>query len=211
MPSLQWILDQLGQQWAVIQGAPIIAIGYAALVAVLIWLIQRWAYGTLIAHKDGRIAHLEERVRMRDDQLSNKFQTTSPDEARELIATLQAQVKRLTPRRVSKANREAILEKLRVPEDETWGIGISWDAPTPDAERLARDFISLFSVSDWSVADSREFDSDIPAGITLFVPDMDTAEVSAAKAALELSELPFATVIDRTAAHPHLQIGQPDE
>src|SRR5262245_11962841 len=108
MPSFQWFLDHLSQEWAVIQGAPVFAAIYALLAAFFIWLIQKWAYGTVITHKDGKIAHLEERLKMRDDQLSNKLQSTPPSEAQEIIRTLQAQLESMKPRRLTETQKAAI-------------------------------------------------------------------------------------------------------
>ena len=94
VPDFSRFADWAAAEWAVIQGAPLAALMFFVIAFGLSWICQRWAYRTVIAYRDGKIAHLEERVRMRDDQLNNKLQTTPPDEAEKLIAKLQDTIKR---------------------------------------------------------------------------------------------------------------------
>jgi hypothetical protein len=183
----------------------------ALLFSTLIALALRWRWRGVVGHKDARIEALEEHVRLRDDQLSNKLQTTPPEEARQMIDALQAQIARLTPRRVPEAVRPVILDTLRRPLDTTRAIALSWDAPTPDAEILARDFNTLFREAGWDVGESREFDSGLPAGITLTVTDPASSCDRAAKNALEWAGLPFNVVSDSSNRFPHIQIGPREE
>jgi hypothetical protein len=82
----------------------------ALLFSTVIAFALRCRWKGVVGHKDARIEALEERVRLGDDQLSNKLQTTPPDEARQMIDALQAQISRLAPRRVPETARSAILE-----------------------------------------------------------------------------------------------------
>lgn len=161
-----------------------------------------------------QVSIINERLKAKDDRLAEykeKLSGASPDEAVKMIEALQAKVARLTPRRVPKTERPAILEVLRRPSDMKWTIDISWDAPTPDAEQLARDFKSLFDESGWDVSESREFDADIPAGITLTVMHAESDSARAVREALRRTGLPFKVVSDTSNRLPHIQIGHPAE
>jgi hypothetical protein len=203
MQALDFLLKHIGQSWGVITDAPL-----AAFLILILGLI-----GGHLWHRR-QIAILYERLKAKDDRLGEykeKLSGATPDEAVKMIEALQAKVARLTPRRVPKAERSAILEVLRQPPEMKWTIDISWDAPTPDAEQLARDFKLLFEQGGWDVSESREFDSDIPAGITLTVMHAESASSRAVREALRRSGLPFSVVCDASNRLPHLQIGQPPD
>jgi hypothetical protein len=119
--DLQKIADYIASEWAVIRSAPVTFVAQTIIIFIVVWLLQRWVYGTIINHKDGRIGSLEERVRMRDDQLNNKIQNIPPEEAQKLIAKLQETIKRtigsewppLTDAEAEALTREVALLKKR--------------------------------------------------------------------------------------------------
>ncbi|MDQ8697213.1 hypothetical protein [Hyphomicrobium sp. LHD-15] len=67
--------------------AEIIAI--VVVVAGGVLAFMKFWNASIVTQKDAKIAHLEERIKLRDDQLSGKFAATSPEEAAALIAQLK--------------------------------------------------------------------------------------------------------------------------
>jgi hypothetical protein len=215
----RWVVEQaFGEEQVrvIAQALPafVIAVLAATLLATVIvaWAL-RWKWSTLVAHRDARIGSLEERVKMRDDQLNNKFQTTSPDEARQMMEALRAQVARLTPRRLPKEKRPALLEQLRLPPGgPKQRVDIEWEALIFDAEMLAQDLVSLFDTAGWDVGGSREIGGDPKSGIMLAVinPSNLTPTEIAVRTVLEQSGLTFNLVGDKSNAVPAIHIGHPE-
>jgi hypothetical protein len=203
-------LKYVAGEAAVILQAPLIFIAAAIAIGGLTFGAARWAFGVVIAHKDAKISALETMVKLRDDQLNNKFQTTTPEEAKALIAALRARVDQLTPLRIPKSARSALVEALRVPPEMKWRIDIWWDVPIAHAEQLGRDLVALFEDSGWEVDALRSF-GDIPAGITLTVAEPPTASDKAAIEAVQLTGLPIKVVRDAANKVLQLQIGGPED
>jgi hypothetical protein len=171
--------------------------------ALFAWAL-RWRWKGVVAHKDARIETLEERVKLRDDQL---IQSTSADEARQLIEALEARLDRLAPRRIPEGARPAILQALRPPPNARWVIGMSWDPLMPDTEQLARELRSLFREASWTIYDERAFGFEFPPGITLTIRDPGDASDLAARDALRRTGLPIDEQINALGRFPHIRIG----
>lgn len=153
MPDFKVIAAYLAGEWAVIVSAPLTFVTQAIAIGVIMWLIQRWAYGTVISHKDGKIAHLEERLKMRDDQLSNKLQTTPPAEAQELIKALQSQIEAMKPRRLTEQQRTAISSGAIARGGATYNLSIVRDMGSADAEAYTDDLIRAFqNLQGWTIS-----------------------------------------------------------
>ena len=76
----------------------IVASACAALV-VAIWLAIRWAYATVVRHKDAEIGSLKTLV----DSYKDKLDGATPDEAQARIAELERTVQRLKPRSLTRS------------------------------------------------------------------------------------------------------------
>jgi hypothetical protein len=170
------ILKHLVEEAAAISRAPLAFIACLLVPATIIWIVLNWRYAAVAAHKNERIASLEERVKLRDDQLNNKVRSISADEARKLIEALQARVADLAPRTLTKEQRATIVQGLHPPHEAEWSIRLTWDGLTPDAETLAEEFQSVFR--GWRVIATRNIGSsgkgmalkaslDDPAGLVL--------------------------------------------
>jgi hypothetical protein len=79
------IRQNLLDQWQVIADAPAIFAMAVLVVAALIWIAMRWAYGARIQHKDAQIALQQAQI----DDYRRKLDGASPDEARARIAALE--------------------------------------------------------------------------------------------------------------------------
>jgi hypothetical protein len=153
------ILKHLVEEAASISQAPLAFIACLLLAAAFMWIVLNWRYAAVAAHKNERIACLEERVKLRDDQLNNKVQSTSGDEARKLIEALQARVAELAPRTLTKEQRATITQGLHPPHEAAWSIRLTWDGLAPDAETLAEEFQSVFRDAGWRVIATRNIGS----------------------------------------------------
>jgi hypothetical protein len=209
--GLSEFLRYVAGEAAAIAQAPLIF--FAAVVAVcgVAYAIARWAYSTIIAHKDAVIASLEARVKLRDDQLANKLESTPPDEARAMIAALQDQVAKLQPRRLTEPQRQAFIDGARAPSGSEWRIKIRWYGLVADAEMYARDFILLFAdILGWKVvAATRQLGGGNDYGIVLAVGDLSnlTDAERALRSAFERAALRITTVQNDDAKEPGLVIG----
>jgi hypothetical protein len=208
--GLSDFLKYVAGEAAVISQAPLIFFTAVVVVGGIAYAIARWAYATIVSHKDATIASLEARVRLRDDQLANKLQSTTPDEAKALIAALQDQVAKLQPRRLTEVQRQALLEHAQAPLDVTWRMGIRWYGFAPDAELYARDFVDLFRQAGWDVAATRVIGGGHDRGVILAVGDPEnlTDLERTIRRAFEKAGLQLALVQnDDAKKQPGLMIG----
>ena len=153
------ILKHLVEEAAAISQAPLAFVACVLVAVAIIWIILNWRYAVVATHKNERIASLEERVKLRDDQLNNKVQSTSADEARKLIEALQARVAELAPRTLTKEQRAILTRGLLPPNGTEWNIRLTWDGLTPDAETLAEEFQLVFREAGWRVIATRNIGS----------------------------------------------------
>jgi hypothetical protein len=143
-------LKYVAGEAAVIAQAPLIFAAAVIVVSGLAYAAARWAFGTVISQKDATIASLEARIKLRDDQLANKLQSTPPDEAKSIIQSLEARLNKLAPRRLERDHVEAIANRIGLPSGTTYKIEILHDGSCSDCSRFAADFVSLFgSVPGW--------------------------------------------------------------
>lgn len=124
--------------------APIPYIVALAIVAGIIWAIVNWSYSAVLASKDAEIQLLE---RQRDDY-KDKLGGATPDEAKARIDRLEAQVKAISPRRLSDDQKTRLASALRrLPGN----IEIAQDMAAPDARPFAGDLIVAFQSAGWQV------------------------------------------------------------
>ncbi len=116
------------QQWNAVKDAPILYISALAAIAVLIWVV--------ITHlKSGRIESLEERIRLRDDEIADykrKLEGATPDEAAAKIAEaersiliLEEKLRLLQPRQrmIDGPEGLAIRQELeKFPKEKRWQV-----------------------------------------------------------------------------------------
>jgi len=138
------------KEWSVISRAPLIFLMAAAVVCGLAYIATSWLY-------KGRISHLDERIRLRDDQLDDyktKLEGASPDEARARLDALEAQVAGLLPRHLSETQKAKLRAVVTPPFGSTgsWKIEILYDVASRDSQVYAAEFIEVFrAIGGWVV------------------------------------------------------------
>jgi hypothetical protein len=112
---LQDWLEALKQEIATIAAAPVTFVIVLLVVIAVAWGGLHWTYRTVLANKDERIALLERRIGEYRDKLSG----ATADEAKRRIDALETEVEtlrlRLSPRHLTPAQKQAILDRSRVP------------------------------------------------------------------------------------------------
>lgn len=132
------------KEWAVIRQAP----GIFILAIIVVGGIL---YGAMNFRYDGVIDGLTQRLNLRDDQiaqLKEKVGTASPDEIKSRIANLEAQIKSISPRRLTDAQRNGIATLLKT---NPGNIEIENDMSVADGRSLASDIITAFQIAGWSI------------------------------------------------------------
>lgn len=144
------ILRALVQEAAVIASAPISFAVSVLISSGVAYLIAKWMFSTVLSHRDARISSLEERIKLRDDQLSNHLQNVPPDAAKLMIKELEARLDAMRPRRLTADQRASILSSIR-----SLGGGhrahVVHEATCPDCAGFASDFQHLLADAGWSV------------------------------------------------------------
>lgn len=138
------LLAFLSSQWAVIEKAPFVFLTGAVLIAGLVYAWVRHQFAE-------RIASLDSRLRLRDDRIAEyerKLNASSPDEAKERIDRLEAQIAALQPRSLSQQQRDTI---RKVASRHIGRLIVSHDAACSDCNRFAREISSVFTGAGWSV------------------------------------------------------------
>jgi hypothetical protein len=195
------ITKYLLQEVAVIRQAPVsftlaslvvLGLGYGAL---------NWAYSSIVTQKDAKIATLEERIRLRDDQLANRLSSIPPEEARTLIQKLETRLNELSPRQLSDENLKKLSQVLEQSEIKSETLIVFNELQCQDCRKLAvRIALAINSARGWKTfccgVDSGHEDSHPKSGIAILVSDIAHPP-------------PVASVISRSLEmvgfHPELQ------
>lgn len=140
------IATYVAREWRVIAQAPwTFAIALAALSA-LAYFAARWRFSA-------RIEHLDERVKLRDDQIADykrKLDGATPDEARARLDALEKLVGHLKPRELTASQRATLVAHLsrvtgKASLEYTYG-----DRPSQDYCNL---LAAVFREAGWNVSD----------------------------------------------------------
>jgi hypothetical protein len=134
--------------------APGATVAAVLIVGIILYTFFQFRYSTIIEQKDAEIAALEQRVKLRDDQLADKLHSTPPSEAKAMIEALEARLNQLSPRRVKDSEKSILIEKLRLPSGISYTAAIMHDGACTDCNTFATDFSSLFRTSGWNVINS---------------------------------------------------------
>ena len=166
--------EGLRRQVSAVASAPLLfAVAVLALVAV-IWGVLHVSYRTVLANKDRHIALLERRVADYREVAGG----ATPDEARRRTEAMETELKtlrlRLQPRRVTPEQRQAFLDRSRLPagappravtviSEESCSDCAAFAAELVDALRASQGW-KLETVTVANLPDSR-------AGLSIRVPD----------------------------------------
>lgn len=132
--------------------APATFVAAVAIVGTAAFLVASWAYSAIVAHHLARIASLEERLKLRDDQLADKVQNTPPEEAQKLIEALQAQLDGLKPRRIVEPQKTTLSRAAVGRGGDAYTLSILNDVSSPDGGAYASDLAAALSnLQGWKI------------------------------------------------------------
>lgn len=135
--------------WKLVAAAPSVVLMAATTLVALTWTAAwRW-YGSALSSKDARIGHLEERIKLRDDQLSGKFTTTSAEEAKALIEKLRSRVDDLPEPGLTASQRDELTKDVALVSDTMYSISFIQDEIVSDV-RLGQ-LAKVFKTAGWRV------------------------------------------------------------
>lgn len=168
-------MDELKREAKAIRSAPILLGFLIVLLIALIWSFIHWSYQTGSSRKEAHIASLERQLTNYRDNLNG----ASGEEARRQIEALEMELKtlhiRLTPRRLTAAQREAISDRSRRPSGTpSRSITVTAQDSCSDCEAFAAEIAEALRFADnWMVTSqpSRDPGSRQGSGISIRVPE----------------------------------------
>jgi hypothetical protein len=198
MPS--W-LERLRKEATAVASAPFLLAGIVLFAAVVIWLALHWSYRAVLAGKDSHIAMLERRAA----EYRESLRGATPDEAERKIEALEAELKtlrlRLQPRQLPAAQRQAIMDRSRLPAGaRPYELTVVYERDCSDCKRFATDLASTLDASGGWVAIMEVVAA--PAerprwGLAIRVPDplRPPAEAVILREALRSAGLAFTVIV----------------
>ena len=117
------------------------------------------------------MAILQERIKLRDDQLSNKFNSTPPDEAKEIIKKLTDKLAKLLPRQLTEEQQKIIAQNINISDKYTIEIGHDMSC-SDECISFVKQLSIIFSNNPaWSVQNSAVLGPSLlsPTGFGLYV------------------------------------------
>lgn len=141
-------LEELKRVARAMGSAPIALSAVIILLVASIWGAIHWSYRMVLAGKDAHIASIERQLADYRDKLNG----ASPEEARGRIEALEADLKmlriRLTPRRLTLAQREAISDhSLRPSGTSTRAITVTVQEGCSDCTAFAAEISDALAVA----------------------------------------------------------------
>jgi hypothetical protein len=104
----------------------------------------RWAYGRVLAHREGEIKVLERQLADYKDKLSGAL----PDEAKTRIEALEQRLEAIAPMRLTPDEKQALATNATLPQGIEYKIGVYND---PHSEDYADDIGQALSMAGWKV------------------------------------------------------------
>ena len=143
-----WI-DELRREAKAVASAPLLFAGIVLAALVAIWGALYWSYRATLSSKERHIAALEHRVAEYRESVSG----ATPDDARRRIEALEIELKtlrlRLHPRRLTAAQRSAILDHSRLPgRARPHAVTVVYEADCSDCKPFAADLASALDASE---------------------------------------------------------------
>lgn len=157
---MQWLVDAIGSGWAAMLAAWPQFVTAIIAVGVIIWAIQEMMHGTVRRQ-------LEERLKLRDDQIANykdQLSGATPEEARARIDQLEARVRgrRLTLEQKEKIAAAAAAQKGQCDFQAVLGC--------IDGVRFAYDLSNAFDAAGWATTYGSTIDDfPIKGGLAVLV------------------------------------------
>ena len=147
-------VEELKRQTKALASAPIILCAVVLLLAGLIWSLVHWSYRTVLAGKNAYVASLEGRLADYESSVNG----ASPAEARRRIDAMENELTalriRLTPRRLTSAQRQALSDRSRRPSGvPSRNLSVIVEESCGDCAAFAADISdALRAVDNWIVA-----------------------------------------------------------
>lgn len=164
----------LSDTWAVFSQTPV-----ATTVVFITVFVSGFSLGRYLSNS--RIGDLEERVRLRDDQLANKLATTPPEQALEMIRALEGRVSDLHVRRLTAQQRSAIETVCNRKGEDPFSIQIYQDGIGSDG--LLADMLALFAkLPGWTLGTGFQITDAPPTRTGLVVNVADVGHPTTAEA-----------------------------
>jgi hypothetical protein len=120
-----------------------------ALTTVIAWVAFRWAYGARLENKDSLITLRNAQL----DDYREKLVGASPEEAKDRINALEAQLQQLAsdfaPRTLTEAQLVSLRDRIRTIGPHR--ISVVHDLSVPDGRHLAEIFARVFTNAGWTV------------------------------------------------------------
>jgi hypothetical protein len=190
-------VEELQRGLSIIQQAPAVTISLLAAVVASTWFVAKLFYNS-------KVAGLEERIKLRDDQLSGKFQNTSPHEAMKLIEELQKSVDAIPRDGLSTQQVSVLRSKLERSVGPSYTIDVVQNGFASDA--LLRDVRRLFSqLQGWKLIDGSFQTGDIPPACGMLFEVSSESNPTSAEAlvmsAFREAGVPFVLKSGRTEGH----------
>jgi hypothetical protein len=145
--------DRLRQEASALASAPALVAAALLVGIALVWLVLHWTYGKILSDKDNHIMLLERSVADYRDAVDG----ATPEDARQRIEALRKEAAslrlRLQPRRLTPAQRQAIVDQSRLPGGaQPRAITVAHEEPCGDCAALAADFaVALGAERTWTV------------------------------------------------------------
>jgi hypothetical protein len=168
-------MEELKREARAISSAPILLGSIIILLIVLTWGFTHWAYWGLISARNSHIASLERRVA----DYRNNLNGASPEEARQRMEALELEVKtlhiRLSPRRLTPVQRQAIADRSRRPAGTpSRNITVTVQESCSDCKAFAAEIAEALHFADnWTVTSQPLTDSAArpPSGLGIRVTE----------------------------------------
>ena len=182
------LIEHLRKERSQVRKAPVAFATAMALVGGL-------ALGAAALLYSYRLDSLNERLRLKDDQLADyktKLAGATPEEAKARLQALEDQVQRLSPRHLT-AEQQAQIARIVTPLKGR--AMISADAAVSDARMYANSFASAFTSGGWIVSTPLVMGVGLPPKTGLAVRVRDAASLTAlqrlVEAALDEAHVPY--------------------
>lgn len=167
-------LQGLRRQASAVASAPLLFVLAVVATAAVVWGIVHVSYRTIASNKDRHIAALERRVA----DYRNVVGGATPDEARRRLAAMELELKslrlRMQPRRVTPAQRQAILDHSRLPAGaQPRGVTVIVEQNCSDCPAFAAELVAaLRDTQGWTVGTAAASPADRPStGLAIRVPE----------------------------------------
>jgi hypothetical protein len=148
--------DTFAKEWPALQDVWMSVVGLVFLALAAGWGFGRFMYGQRIELLKEQSTTLQERLRLRDDELASaranlEAAKAKPDEAAKIIDDLRLRLESIQPYLISKEGEQRMLATLRQHPSK---VRICVVLGSTDADPLYRQVVACFRAAAWTLIDS---------------------------------------------------------